>query len=109
MITDVLCTRILFDGQRAAGVEVERVNVLSELRAEREVILCAGAYNSPQILMLSGVGIADELQAYGIEPRMDLPVGKNLQDHPSIDLDVPDRHRDAHQSTDRGECSAPAQ
>lgn len=82
VITDALCTRILFDGQRAVGVEVERVNVLSELRAEREVILCAGAYNSPQILMLSGIGIADELQAYGIVPRMDLPVGENLQDHP---------------------------
>jgi choline dehydrogenase len=82
VITDALCTRILFDGRRAAGVEVERANVLSELRAEREVILCAGAYNSPQILMLSGIGIADELQAYGIVPRADLPVGENLQDHP---------------------------
>lgn len=86
VITDALCTRILFDGQRAVGVEFERANVLSELRAEREVILCAGAYNSPQILMLSGVGIADELQAYGIVPRVDLPVGENLQDHPSVGL-----------------------
>jgi choline dehydrogenase-like flavoprotein len=86
VITDAMCTRILFDGRRAAGVEVERANVLSELRAEREVILCAGAYNSPQILMLSGIGVADELQAYGIVPRMDLPVGENLQDHPGIGL-----------------------
>ncbi|MEO7195685.1 MAG: FAD-dependent oxidoreductase [Pseudonocardiaceae bacterium] len=82
VITDALCTRILFDHRRAVGVEVERANVLSELRAEREVILCAGAYNSPQILMLSGIGIADELHAYGIVPRVDLPVGENLQDHP---------------------------
>jgi choline dehydrogenase len=86
VITDALCTRILFDGRRAAGVEVERANVLSELRAEREVILCAGAYNSPQILMLSGIGIAGELQGYGIVPRVDLPVGENLQDHPLVGL-----------------------
>jgi len=84
VITDALCTRVLFDGGRAVGVEVERANVLSELRADREVILCAGAYNSPQILMLSGIGMGAELQAYGITPRVSLPVGENLQDHPSI-------------------------
>jgi choline dehydrogenase len=67
-------------------MDVERANVLSELRAEREVILCAGTYNFPQIVMLSGVGIAGELQAYGIVPRVDLPVGENLQDHPIIGL-----------------------
>jgi choline dehydrogenase len=86
VITDALCTRILFDGDRAAGVEIERGNELSELRAEREVLLCAGAYNSPQILMLSGIGIAAELRAYGIEPRQDLPVGENLQDHLNVGL-----------------------
>jgi choline dehydrogenase-like flavoprotein len=81
VITDALCTRILFEGSRAIGVEYERANELSQLLAEREVIICAGAYNSPQLLMLSGIGIAAELQAYGIEPRADLPVGENLQDH----------------------------
>jgi choline dehydrogenase-like flavoprotein len=86
VITEALCTRILFDGQRAAGVEIERGNQLSELRAEREVIISAGAYNSPQILMLSGVGTAAELQAYGIAPRVDLPVGDNLQDHAHVGL-----------------------
>jgi choline dehydrogenase len=86
VITDALCTRILFEGDRATGVEIERGNKLSELRAEREVLLCAGAYNSPQILMLSGIGIAAELQAYGIEPRQDLPVGENLQDHLNVGL-----------------------
>jgi choline dehydrogenase len=84
VLTDALCTRILFDGDHAVGVEVERANALSELRADREVILCAGAYNSPQILMLSGIGIGAELQAYGIAPRVSLPVGENLQDHPNI-------------------------
>ena len=52
-----------------------------QVRADREVILCAGAYHSPQLLMLSGVGPADELAPLGIEPRLDLPVGHNLQDH----------------------------
>ena len=86
VLTDTLCTRLLFDGGRAAGVEVERRNQLSEVRAEREVVLAAGAYNSPQLLMLSGIGIADELRAYGIAPRADLPVGEKLQDHPNVGL-----------------------
>src|SRR4030095_5801755 len=87
VITDAHCTRVLFDGDRATGVEVERGNQLVERRAEREFILCAGAYNSPQLLMLSGIGIAAELQAYGIQPRADLPVGENLQDHLHVSLD----------------------
>ena len=86
VLTDALCTRILFDGDRAAGVEVERGGELSELRAEREVLLCAGAYNSPQVLMLSGIGVAGELQAYGIQTRADLPVGENLQDHLNVGI-----------------------
>jgi choline dehydrogenase-like flavoprotein len=81
VITDALCTRILFDGNRAIGVEYERANELAQVLADREVIISAGAYNSPQLLMLSGVGVAAELQAYGIEPRANLPVGENLQDH----------------------------
>jgi choline dehydrogenase-like flavoprotein len=81
VVTDALCTRILFDGTRAIGIEFERGNELSQLIADREVIISAGAYNSPQLLMLSGIGIAAELQAYGIEPRANLPVGENLQDH----------------------------
>ena len=51
------------------------------MRAEREVIVCAGAYHSPHLLLLSGIGPADELRALGIEPRLDLPVGRNLHDH----------------------------
>ena len=74
VITDALCARILFDGNRAAGVEYERANELSQVLADREVIISAGAYNSLQLLMLSGIGLAAELQAYGIEPRADLPM-----------------------------------
>jgi choline dehydrogenase len=86
VLTDAHCTRVLFEGDRATGVELERGNQLSELRVEREVIVSAGAYNSPQLLMLSGIGIAAELQAYGIQPHADLPVGDNLQDHLHVSL-----------------------
>ena len=86
VLTDALATRIVFEGERAVGVEVLRNNVLETVRAEREVIVCAGAYHSPQLLLLSGIGPADELAPLGIEPRVDLPVGKNLHDHPMVVL-----------------------
>jgi choline dehydrogenase len=73
--------RILFEGTRAVGVEVMRHGTLERIRAEREVILCAGTYHSPQLLMLSGVGPAAALAAVHVECRHDLPVGQNLQDH----------------------------
>ena len=58
----------------------------SIIRAEQEVILSAGAYNSPQILMLSGIGKPADLKAVGIAPHVDLPVGDDLQDHPGLVL-----------------------
>ena len=76
-----MATRILFDGDRAVGVEIARDGKLEEVRAEREVILSAGAYQSPVLLMLSGIGPAEDLEPFGIEVREDLPVGDNLQDH----------------------------
>ncbi len=77
-----LVTRILFEGTRAVGVEyLQRGNVV-RARARREVIVSGGAINSPQILMLSGIGDADALQRSGIAPVADVPgVGANLQDH----------------------------
>ncbi len=81
VITNALVTRILFDGERAVGVELLRDRDLSELRAQREVILSAGAYQSPVLLMLSGIGQPADLEPFGIEVRQDLPVGENLQDH----------------------------
>ena len=54
------------------------------LIADHEVVLSAGAYGSPQILMLSGIGVADELAPLGIAPVVDLPVGRELQDHPLV-------------------------
>ena len=73
--------RIIFDGNRAVGVDVVRGARQETYRARREVIISAGAYHSPQLLMLSGIGPADELRVHGIEVRQDLPVGRNLQDH----------------------------
>jgi choline dehydrogenase-like flavoprotein len=73
--------RIVFDGRRAVGVETVRLGVRETIRAEREVIVSAGAYQSPVLLMLSGIGLEEELAPVGIEVREQLPVGRNLQDH----------------------------
>jgi 4-pyridoxate dehydrogenase len=80
--TEALATKIIFNGRRAAGVDYVRRGETVTAHAEREVILCGGVINSPQLLMLSGIGDADELRAQGIAVRVALPgVGKNLQDH----------------------------
>ena len=77
-----LATRILFEGSRAVGVEYRKGGVLHQARAERELILAGGAINSPQLLMLSGIGDADQLRPLGIAMKLHLPgVGANLQDH----------------------------
>lgn len=83
VLTEAHATRILFDGKRAVGVRYRRGGIEHELRAQREVIVAAGALQSPQLLMLSGVGPGAALQRFGIEPVHALPgVGQNLQDHP---------------------------
>jgi 4-pyridoxate dehydrogenase len=75
-------TRVLMQGTRARGVEYLKASGdLVQVAADREVILAGGAFNSPQLLMLSGIGPADHLRDRGIKPVADLPVGKNLQDH----------------------------
>jgi choline dehydrogenase len=77
--------RLLLDGTRVVGVTGEREGEPVEFLAEREVLLCAGAYNSPQLLLLSGIGPADELATREIDVVLDLPgVGRNLQDHVQI-------------------------
>ncbi len=81
VIPRALALRILFEGRRAVGVEVSRDGRVEQLRAQREVILSAGAYQSPVLLMLSGIGPEDQLTPLGIEIREALPVGHNLQDH----------------------------
>jgi choline dehydrogenase len=81
--TRVHATRLLLEGTRVLGVEVDHHGELKEFRAEREVIVSAGAYGSPQILQLSGIGTPAELELVGIPPVHDLPVGHGLQDHPA--------------------------
>ena len=82
--TGALVTRIMFEGTRAVGVEYLQNGARKTARAEREIILAGGAVNSPQTLMLSGIGDPDELAAHGIKAAVPLRgVGKNLQDHPA--------------------------
>jgi choline dehydrogenase len=81
VLTGAMALRVLFEGSRAVGVEVDREGQVEQIRAEREVILSAGAFQSPVLLMLSGIGPAEDIALYGIEVREDLPVGHNLQDH----------------------------
>lgn len=80
--THALVTRILFEGKQAVGVEYRHGDNTSKVMAQRGVILSGGAVNSPQLLMLSGIGDGNHLQAFGIPVVVDLPgVGQNLQDH----------------------------
>ena len=82
VVTHALATRIAFDGRRAAGVHYRRGGREFLAQARREVILCGGPINSPQLLKLSGVGPAAELRRLGIDVVADRPgVGENLQDH----------------------------
>ena len=81
--TDALALRILFDGKRAIGIEYEQSGEILQVHARREVLLTAGAINSPQLLLLSGIGPAAELRDVGINVKLDLPgVGRRLNDHP---------------------------
>jgi choline dehydrogenase len=82
VMTGALVTKVLFERQTAIGVQIVQGRQSQQIRATREVILCGGAVNSPQVLMLSGIGPADHLHHLGIEVVADLPgVGQNLQDH----------------------------
>ncbi len=85
--TDAQVQQILFDEGKAVGVRYLQGRQMKTVRAEREILLCAGAVQSPQLLMLSGIGDAAELSRYGIPLVQHLPgVGKNLQDH--LDVSV---------------------
>jgi len=84
ILTGQQIARIVIEGKRAAGVETLSGQVI---RAEREVIVCQGAFGTPHLLMLSGIGPADHLQAHGITPVADLPeVGANLADHVDVSM-----------------------
>src|SRR5436190_6447154 len=81
VLTRALALRIVFEGERAVGVEIARDGQVELVRAEREVLLAAGTYQSPVLLMLSGIGPEDQLGPLAIEMRSELPVGHGLQDH----------------------------
>jgi 4-pyridoxate dehydrogenase len=81
VLTNAMATRLILRKTRVTGVEYEYGGVLTQATADREVIVAAGSFNSPQVLMLSGIGPAAHLRTIGIDPVVDLPVGKNLQDH----------------------------
>jgi choline dehydrogenase len=89
IVTSALTTRIVLDHGRAVGVEYTQGRNRIVARAAREVLVSGGSFNSPQILMLSGIGPADDLAAMGIVPIHDLPgIGRNLCEHPNITLAV---------------------
>jgi choline dehydrogenase-like flavoprotein len=85
VMTGAHTTRLLMEGRRAIGVELRVDGALRQLKATREVLLCAGALQSPQILMLSGIGPGAQLQRHGIAVVHDLGgVGANLHDHVDV-------------------------
>ncbi|KUI08619.1 glucose-methanol-choline oxidoreductase [Mycolicibacterium acapulense] len=90
--TEALATRVVFEGRRAVGVEIDQNGTRRIIKARREVVLCGGAINSPQLLMLSGIGDGDRLAEHGIQTLVHAPdVGANLLDHfiAALGFDVP--------------------
>jgi len=84
VLTHAHARRILFESKRAAGVEIQFGDAIRRLRAHKEVVLCAGTFHSPHVLLNSGVGNDEDLESWGIRPVHHLPaVGRNLKDHPS--------------------------
>jgi choline dehydrogenase-like flavoprotein len=82
VITKAHATKVIFEGKRAVGVAYRQGKEDKEVRADKEVILCGGAFQSPQLLMLSGVGRSQDIAPHGITMQHELPgVGQNLQDH----------------------------
>ena len=87
IITGAHATQLLWTDKRITGVAYRRGQQTLEVHAQAEVLLCAGAFQAPQLLMLSGIGPAQHLQSLGIEVKQDLPgVGANLQDHLDVTL-----------------------
>ncbi|WP_287204621.1 GMC family oxidoreductase N-terminal domain-containing protein [Mesorhizobium sp.] len=81
LLTRATVTRVLFDGRRAIGVEYLRAGRTRRAFCSDRLVLSMGAINTPHVLMLSGIGPADHLRQFGINPVLDLPVGKSLEDH----------------------------
>lgn len=87
VLTEASATKIVLEGARATGVTINHRGGERTVVARKEVLLSGGVINTPQLMMLSGIGAQDELAAHGIQTRVNLPaVGKNLQDHVSVIL-----------------------
>ncbi len=87
IVTGATATRLMMNGKRAVGVEYRQAGETRQARADREVVVSAGALASPKLLMLSGIGPAAQLRAHGIDVVADLPgVGQNLQDHVQLPI-----------------------
>jgi choline dehydrogenase-like flavoprotein len=85
VLDETMVRRIVFDRGRAVSLEIDRNGVRGTVEARREIILCAGATNSPHLLMLSGIGPEEHLREVGVTPVHNLPgVGAHLQDHPTV-------------------------
>ncbi|HWL67518.1 MAG TPA: GMC family oxidoreductase N-terminal domain-containing protein [Geminicoccus sp.] len=103
VVTDSQVTRILFDGRRAVGVEYLRNGATFKAHAAREVLVAAGTYNTPKLLMLSGLGPADHLREHGIAVHTDLPgIGQNLQDHHEVPVIALTREPGGYHGQDHG-------
>jgi choline dehydrogenase len=93
---DALVHRVVIHRGKAEGVLLARAGRVVEIECESEVVLCAGAFNSPQLLMLSGIGDADQLRAHRIEVNAHRPeVGRNLENHPGVNVQFATRHADS--------------
>jgi choline dehydrogenase len=89
LVTEARANRLLFDGHRAIGVEYVKDGEVHQAKAKHEVVLTAGAFATPKLLMLSGIGPADHLAQFDIRVIADLPgVGQNLQDHNEVFLSL---------------------
>jgi choline dehydrogenase-like flavoprotein len=97
ILTDCLVHRIAIDNGRASAVQVERGGNVETISANREILLCAGAYGSPAVLQHSGIGDAQQLQALGIAVKQHLPgVGNDLHDHPSAVVQMATRNSESY-------------
>jgi choline dehydrogenase-like flavoprotein len=98
VLTNTVTRKIIIDNGRATGVEIQHSDGIQTLSASKEIVLCAGAFHSPHILLQSGIGDSAELSAAGITPVHHLPgVGRNLHDHPATFVAM-----DMHNSTSYG-------
>jgi choline dehydrogenase len=103
VLTEAKATRLLFDRGRAVGVDYLRAGQVETARTDGEVLLAAGAYETPKLLMISGIGPADHLAEYGIETRANLSgVGENLQDHHEVPVVAATNGAFGHFGEDRG-------